>query len=161
MRVPGEILIAVCALVGLAACSSGSSATSSGRAQSSAPTSTTSSTFTGQDSAQFCKLDASYHAQFDAALDTQNGAPGRDVASAYAHAIAALHALEAVASSEIRPALQELATAADRVRPALAAAGYNIARLDAKQRAVLDAPTARLAADRLTRYEQQVCKAKA
>lgn len=151
MRHTIAILLTVVVLGG---CSGGSSKAAKAKPR----VATTTVVFTGRDSQRFCALDAQFHAHYDQAFATPSSTPPAQLATSYQAALTALEDMEKAASDEIKPAVTQMRTTTARLLPLLAQAGYDPNRLNAEGTTIVKEPATKQAADRLGRYEQQVCK---
>jgi hypothetical protein len=156
---------ALTALLVLAACGTGdetasSTAPTNASAPTTAPVSTTTTVpkFTGDDSTEFCLLDAHLHSTFDQAFTNAATAPIAELQAAYAGAITTVHDMVGAASPEVKPAITALETSLSRAQPYMERVHYVSSNLSAAGKAITGGPDVVAATNRLAAYEHVVCK---
>jgi len=134
---------------------SGDSNDSKSSGDSTASTTTTFK-FSGRDSEAWCRADRKV--QEELSQPVAPGAPTEEVKSRVDKTMAALDDLHAKASGEIDAAVATIRDAYRKLLPSLAKVGYDVNKLDADARKLVEGPDVQKAADRLSAYERQVCK---
>ncbi|MEA2686409.1 MAG: hypothetical protein QOE93_1604 [Actinomycetota bacterium] len=160
---PARAVPAICllALMPLAGCSDSDNDTASttSTTEAVAPTSTASpvnTTFTGQGSAQFCQYIATYTANSQTQSPTASNA---EVEASLREGLTAIDQAVAVAPAEIKADVVTVADTFDALVTAMAAADFDVSRMEAADVEPLQSPAFTSAATRMQAYLTTVCKA--
>jgi hypothetical protein len=151
IAVVGVGLVLVVALV-LSGCGSSkkTTATASATGTTAAPKTTSAPNFHGSSNSKFCDLARQLEAKAQVS-------PNADLKTTYAQLDSEISQILAVTPSAIKADMVTLTTGIRKIRDALAAANYDVTKLDPSSLQSLDSPEFKAAGDRVSAYGQQVC----
>jgi len=143
----------------LSACDGGNGSDASSSSSSSTTTKKTKTPeFSGENSAEFCTRYREFNTTYTAASLDPATVPVDQLAARWAASISALQGMESVASPEVKADVTKVRELVEAVQPALAAVGYDQAKLPAAEREQYQGAAANAATKSFSAYGTQVCE---
>ncbi len=153
------LVVALMVVVGaLSACDGGNGSDASSSSSTTTTKKTKTPEFSGENSAEFCTRYREFNTTYTAASLDPATVPVDQLAARWAASISALQGMESVASPEIQADVTKVRELVEAVQPALAAVGYDQAKLPAAEREQYQGAAANAATKRFSAYGAQVCE---